>query len=60
MNNVLVSANDENNPNLLEQRGQETATGFEIEAVGKINKNLQVLANYSFNNAIFQKAMMKQ
>jgi iron complex outermembrane recepter protein len=56
MNNVLVSANDENNPNLLEQRGQETATGFEIEAVGKINKNLQALANYSFNNAIISKS----
>jgi iron complex outermembrane receptor protein len=56
MNNVLVSANDENNPNLLEQRGQETATGFEIEAVGKINKNLQILANYSFNNAIISKS----
>jgi iron complex outermembrane recepter protein len=56
MNNVLVSANDQNNPNLLEQRGQETATGFEIEAVGKINKNLQVLANYSFNNAVISKS----
>lgn len=55
MNNILVSANDQNNPNLLEQRGQETATGFEIEAVGKINKNLEVLANYSFNNTIISK-----
>ena len=56
VNNVLVSANDDNNPDLMEQRGQETATGFEIESVGTVNKNLQILVNYAFNNAIISKS----
>lgn len=56
MNNVLVSANDPGNPNLLVQRGQEEATGVEIETVGRINENLQVLVNYAYNNAIISQS----
>jgi iron complex outermembrane recepter protein len=51
VNNVLVNANDPNNPDRLVQRGQERARGFEIENVGRISSNLSVMANYAFNNA---------
>lgn len=50
-NNILVNANDPSNPNLLEQRGQERARGFEIDLNGVVNDNLSVTANYAFNRA---------
>jgi iron complex outermembrane receptor protein len=51
VNNVLVNANDPNNPDRLIQRGQERARGFELETTGRITSNLSVMANYAFNNA---------
>jgi iron complex outermembrane receptor protein len=52
VDNVLVNANNPQNPDLLIQRGQERARGVEIETVGRITPNLSVMANYSFNNAL--------
>lgn len=56
MNNVLVSANNPSNPNLLEQRGQEKATGVEIETVGKISGNFEIMLNYAYNNAVISES----
>jgi len=50
-NNILVNANAPGNPNLLEQRGQERARGFEIDVAGRLTDNFNLTANYAFNIA---------
>lgn len=50
--NVLVNANDNDNPDLLRQIGQQRATGIETDIYGAVNANLSILANFSYNKAI--------
>jgi iron complex outermembrane receptor protein len=50
-NNVVVYANDEANPDLYVQRGQEQSKGIEFELNGKATDNLQLAANYAYNKA---------
>lgn len=48
---IVVYANDTSNPDLYRQRGQEQATGLELEAVGNLSERLSIIANYAYNKA---------
>jgi len=49
--NVLVSANNPGNPDLLEQRGEERSRGVELEVAGEPVPGLRLTANYAYNRA---------
>jgi len=48
-NNILVSANDPNNPDLLRQRGQEMGRGIELDMQGKITPAFSLSGNLSLS-----------
>lgn len=50
--NILMNANDPLDPNLLVQRGQDRSRGFELDVVGKLTADLQIMASYSHIDAI--------
>jgi len=50
--NILINANNDENPDLLRQVGQQRSTGIETDIYGAINNNLSIIANFSYNKAI--------
>lgn len=48
---LVIYANDASNPELYRQVGQERARGFELEALGRLGPRLQLIANYTLNDA---------
>lgn len=49
--NTLYDPGVAGQPNLRVQIGQEESKGFEIEAMGQINDNWNLVVNYSYNEA---------
>lgn len=49
--NILISANDPNNPDLIVQRGADRSRGLEADLAGYILPNWQINASYSFIDA---------
>ena len=49
--NIVVWANDPNNPDLYYQRGEERSRGIEWEANGKLSSRFRLLLNFSHNDA---------
>lgn len=50
--NILISANDGENPDLLRQVGQQRSSGIETDINGAISNNLSIIANFSYNKAV--------
>jgi iron complex outermembrane receptor protein len=49
--NAIVWANDDDNPDLYIQRGEERAHGLELELSGQLTPRIGVIANYAYNDA---------
>jgi len=49
--NILMSANDPSNPDLLTQRGADRSRGFEVDVAGYLLPNWQINASYSYVDA---------
>lgn len=50
--NILMSANDPSQPDLLVQRGADRSRGVELDITGNVLDNLQIYASYSYIDAI--------
>lgn len=49
--NILISANDPDQPDLLVQRGADRSRGFEVDLAGYLLPNWQINVSYSFIDA---------
>jgi iron complex outermembrane receptor protein len=49
LNNILINANDPQNPDRLRQLGQQQSRGVELDVYGQILPNLGVTANFASN-----------
>ena len=56
LNNILINANDPDNPDRLRQLGQQQARGVEVDVYGQILPNLSVTANFSVNKTFITKS----
>ncbi|EDM36006.1 ferrichrome-iron receptor [Pedobacter sp. BAL39] len=50
-NNILINANDQGNPELLRQVGQQQSKGFELDVNGMVMQNLSLTANFAYSEA---------
>jgi iron complex outermembrane receptor protein len=55
--NLAVNANDNSNPNLFVQRGEQQSRGMELELQGNFNKNLSANINYAYNQTAIIKSI---
>lgn len=51
-NNILINANDPENPDRLRQLGQQRSRGIELDVYGQILPNLSVTANWAVNETM--------
>jgi len=51
-NNILINANDSENPDLRRQIGQQRSRGVEFDVYGQVLPNLSLTANLAINEAI--------
>ena len=56
LNNILINANDPQNPDLLRQLGQQQARGVELDIYGQVLPNLSVTANLAVNKTFITKS----
>ncbi len=59
-NNILISANNPENPDELRQLGQQRARGIELDVYGRILPNLSVTANLAINETIITESDNKE
>lgn len=59
-NNILINANNPENPDELEQIGQQRARGIELDVYGRILPNLSVTANFAINETIITESKNKE
>lgn len=50
-NNTLYNAGDDNNPDLLEQVGEEVSKGIELDVAGFITPSWSLVTNYAYTDA---------
>ncbi|MGV3763640.1 TonB-dependent siderophore receptor [Parapedobacter sp.] len=51
-NNILINANDPENPDRLRQVGQQRSRGIELDVYGQLLPNLSVTANWAVNETM--------
>jgi iron complex outermembrane recepter protein len=58
--NILMNANDPENPDLLVTRGAERSRGVDLDITGYLRSNWQVMATYSYIDAIILRDTNKE
>lgn len=55
-NNILINANNPDNPDQLRQVGQQKSKGVEVDIYGMVLPNLSVSANFAYSEATITKS----